>query len=417
MSNVARDLQKMFARQENSSIITNLQENKDFNEISKKSYLQKLEKEKAKFLDDYEKTQTAFYKVGEYLVENDVLDGMKKVADVASFLVPGKLDDIFLDSVFLPANILVNSYYKISEKYEHSYDRFFNIMADSIEKIQSVGESVRDEVFYYHIGIEDKKQNLSIFQLNSKTMAEFEKDKEIFKIDVKKEKDSYKITFKTQNNLSGEDIINGIERAMKKTDDHSNNLMYKLSDIEQQNWHTLRDSTIYSQKNGDKTNTVIKGGGRRLEMFDQNLLSTSKQFGNLMETINKEGYYLDNLTWSAGGDISGKTVQGENFGIQNKMFSYNTWIDKKGKEREGYSGYGFNISSYNTIVDTLNFYQDTRESIKKDSSGWHIDERSDFWQAIDSYRQNDTSQSEGTIDEELEEQAEEEVYNLFGAEE
>lgn len=413
MSKVARDLQKMFARQQTDSILSNLQKSNEFQSITKNNYLKDFEKDKNEFLEAYRDTQGALYALGKYLDENEIFNGLKKASEIAAFLTPGSVDNFIIDLINAPTDKIINNYRETLENYQKKYDYFFDEMADNIEKIQSIGEQVRGEMFYYHIGVEDKNQNLAIFQLDSKTMSQFEKDKELFQLNVDKKNN---ITFKLKENLTGEDVIQGISRAMKEVDNpkQHKNLMYNLTDEQQNAWHELRSTKIYSQLNGEKTTTEVRSAGRRFEIFDETLLSSggtnrlTNDFSNMFAKLGNEGYYLDNLAWAAGGDLSGDGI-----GIQNKMFSYNKWTDKKGEQKEGYTKYGFGISSYNSIVEGLKFYKDTKDAISKDSEGnWTVSKDSDFWSAIDNFRQTDNTYSEENIDMVLEEEVAAEIDDL-----
>ena len=187
--------------------------------------------------------------------------------------------------------------------------------------------------------------------------------------------------------------------------------MYNLTDSQQNDWYELRNTKLKSQTaDGQRTNKNVRGAGRRFEIFDEILLSSQKDFATELTAMKEKGRYLDNLSWTAGGDLSGKIGE-QNIGIQNKMFSYNKWYDRKTKTNmEGYSQYGFSISSYNSLVEGIKFYRDTKDAISKDSDGnWKISENSDFWSAIDDVRQNDDIYSEENIDMILEETIAEEA--------
>lgn len=411
---VTRELTQMFMSSKNDNLYNSIKNSSYYKDFSNGKLLKDLEKSEENLISAYNNTQSLSYSLGSYIESNSILQGIitakevvKDIAEVTTKITPGVVDNLMF-KVFDTADNVVNSFFEyFQNEYEYANqelnkakDNMYDLMVRGMYDLQKLGEIVRDDTFYFQLGRVNKKDELEIFQINSDSMHELEKNKKLFEVSISENIDkngkhlgTYNINFGTQM-YSQNSIVNELKKIINKSTDDDNLML----DVDQAFWKEIDTTTLYSTIN-DKGQQNTLGRGRKFEIYTEEMYGNSGIFEQAKDK--NQGYYLDNVPWLAAGDV---TTNG-NMSIQNKYIS---------------AKYGFGISGLSTIKEGLEFYIEAIADYGR--------KESDFWNKIDELRlDNDPSlqkvDGEGTTvfeqqtqqewQEEANDMAEEEMDNLM----
>ena len=160
---------------------------------------------------------------------------------------------LLLNNSALPQNftdqILIN--------YDNAYQNFYNAFINAKQFLDSINGTIRDEINEMHIGVFDaKNEGFKEFWLDNKSMAELESfESGLLKLNIIKGKNGeFNATLALKRNLSNDELINGLTKAM-----NASAWSVEQSNLMNSNWqdntiafNILRRIGLVSQRQGQK---------------------------------------------------------------------------------------------------------------------------------------------------------------------
>ena len=382
LTGTTRDIGKMLYE----STLLDDQENLIEN-YTKNNYLEKSKKA----LNTLEKTEQEY----EYVLEHKenftdwVLDNTREKTLETAFnlMLPGVvLDNLAAKVLATTSNTLLKDI-EYAKKKEEAYNNYYDAVVDGVNLAQTIGSSIRQEDFYYHIGVGNQNQ-ISVFELDLDVAHQFEKDKTIFEITKNK---NGNFVFRTKMGLTEEDILTGLINANANNiieNEYDQNLMNKA-------WANLREDNAMLNRHGNE----IKPADL-FEIFDSNVIDYQYQTQYYNEKVeSSRNTWMHNfISGYAAGDNT-YLINDTQIGIQNKFF--NTDLEDRSRM--------FNITSVNSLKEALDIYSDkkTMEKLVKkeyDKNREYIGDSDSPY--IPEDIANDAEQVDQWISENIEEEAE-----------
>ena len=383
---VTRDLAMMIQQSKNANLYEQIKVDKAYKDFADGKLLEKIEESEQDFIEAYQGTKTMRYEIMDFLDSSIIGQGIsiinntaQTVASITSKITPWKFDNLMVNLWDQFDTEIKDDYNMAKEYYNSTKEQLWDLMIRGMEDLEILGQIVREDTMFYHIGTVQDDQ-LRIFQIDSSSMHQLEKDKKLFDLSIEESTDKdgdlkYAISLQSKWG-SKNDMIHALEKMIKG---ENNNSELILTEDDQSIWSLLASTDMYSKI--DETKRI--GYGRKFEIFDE--LYSAEQGDIYLEDILANGYYLDTLSWMAGGDVS---YNGNSY--QDKF------ITNAGK---------FNISSLTSIKEGLEFYMTLEQSEEEFLSG--------FWEPINKMRdQTDSDITEENADIIIENSIEEQEESL-----
>ena len=384
---VTRDLAMMIQQSKNANLYEQIKADKAYKDFADGKLLEKIEESEQDFIEAYQGTKTMRYEIMDFLDSSIIGQGIsiinnaaQTVASITSKITPWKFDNLMVNLWDQFDTEIKDDYNMAKEYYNSTKEQLWDLMIQGMEDLEALGQIVREDTMFYHIGTVQDDQ-LRIFQIDSSSMHQLEKDKKLFDLSIEESTDKdgdlkYAISLQSKWG-SKNDMIHALEKMIKGENDNSELI---LTEDDQSIWSLLASTNIYSKT--DETKQI--GYGRKFEIFDE--LYSAEQGDIYLEDILANGYYLDTLSWMAGGDVS---YNGNSY--QDKF------ITNAGK---------FNISSLASVKEGLEFYMTLEQSEEEFLSG--------FWEPINKMRdQTDSDITEENADIIIEDSIDEQEESLI----